>query len=115
MGEAGEIDKLRREVARLAAENDELRARFRVGPPTSQDLAEPKDEARGIAVLLAPDPAEERPPGSLSPQAVANLSRTIVQVDVCAGTGVSSDTRMSPAMIVVASSARCGPAAWSRA
>lgn len=80
MGEAEEIDELRREITRLAAENDELRARFRIGPPVSENLATPKEQTRGIAVLLAPDPAEERRPGSLGPQAVANLSRTIVGI-----------------------------------
>jgi hypothetical protein len=67
-------------LARLAAENEELRARFRIGPASSENLATPKEETRGIAVLLAPDTAEERRPGGLGPQAVANLSRTIVDI-----------------------------------
>lgn len=67
-------------MARLAAENDELRARYRVGPSSSEDLSEPKEEARTIAVFLTPDPTEEPGPGRLGPQAIANLARTLVEI-----------------------------------
>jgi hypothetical protein len=75
-----EIEELRREVGRLAAENDELRARYRVGPSSSEDLSEPVEEARGIAVFLTPDPTEDPRPGGPGPQTVANLARTMVGI-----------------------------------
>lgn len=74
------IGTLRREIDRLAAENDELRARYRVGPPAAEGISAPEEGRRGIAVFLTPDPAEEPRPKGLGPQAVANLAQTLVQI-----------------------------------
>lgn len=78
MGDREEIEELRGEVARLAAENDELRSRFRVGPP--DPAGSPEEEVCGIAVFLTPDPAGEPRPGGPGPEAIANLARTLVGI-----------------------------------
>jgi hypothetical protein len=79
VAEGQEIEQLRREVDRLAAENEELRSRFRVGPP-DVDAPEEEDEAQGVVVFLTPDPAEEPRSGGPGPQATANLARTMVGI-----------------------------------
>lgn len=72
-----EADALRQEIARLSAENEELRARFRVDPPPPP---EPPEAARPACVLLLPDPLDPPKEGGLGPEAIANLAHTTVRL-----------------------------------
>jgi hypothetical protein len=73
------IDELRREVARLRAENEKLRGHFRIGPLDSVDGSQDGEEGkRPIKVLLLPDPLRERGEKGLGPQAVSNVAAVLL-------------------------------------
>lgn len=71
-----EAEALRQEIARLSAENEELRSRFRVDSPLPP---EPSEAARPACVLLLPDPLDP-PKGRLGPEVIANVARTMVRL-----------------------------------
>lgn len=69
-------DALREEVARLRAENELLRSRFRVEPDPPRER---EAQARLVRVLLLPDPAATPvEPGKIGPAALANVARVLV-------------------------------------
>lgn len=72
-----EAEALRQEIARLSAENEELRSRFRVDSPLPP---EPSEAARPACVLLLPDPLDPPKEGGLGPEAIANLAHTTVRL-----------------------------------
>lgn len=74
-GEAGDLDLLREEIARLQAENDLLRGHHRVPPEVPDDEEEP---AQPVRVLLMPDPAQPAERGHLNPAAVTNVARIAI-------------------------------------
>lgn len=72
------MDALRREVARLRAENEEFRAHFRIGPPDAPDDEDKEERRQPVRVLLLPDPLQndgEKRPG---PQAIANVASVVL-------------------------------------
>lgn len=74
-----ETEELRSEVARLRVENEELRGRFRIGPPDpSADSDQDGEEKRPIKVLLLPDPLQERKERRPGPQAIANVAAVVL-------------------------------------
>lgn len=79
MASQDETEELRSEVARLRAENEELRDRFRIGPPDPPtDSDQDGEEKRPIKVLLLPDPMQEGNEGRLGPQAIANVAAVVL-------------------------------------
>lgn len=68
-----QADALREEVARLSAENDELRGLFRIEP----NAVDEGRRSRAVRVLLLPDPLATDPTGT-GPEAVAKLARMAV-------------------------------------
>ena len=73
--EHADTDALREEVARLRAENAQLRSHFRVAEPKRPD---PRKKSRPVRVLLLPDPLAPTGPGRLGPEALTNLVRTTI-------------------------------------
>lgn len=74
-----EAEELRREVARLRAENDELRDRFRIGPPDPPDGSDQDgEEKQQVRVLLLPDPLQDPKEGRPGPQAIANVAAVVI-------------------------------------
>lgn len=67
-------DALREELARLRAENDALRARFRGVDPS------PPRSHRPVRVLVLPDPLDPVESGRPGPEVVSNLARTTIAV-----------------------------------
>lgn len=77
MSDARDLEQLRQEVARLSAENEQLRAHLRVPAPMPRP-GEPAERAPApqiVRVLLMPDPTT-RPAGQGLP--VLDLARTLV-------------------------------------
>lgn len=72
------IDALRREVDHLRAENEELRAHFRVGPPDATDDGQEEEDAQPVRVLLLPDPLKDRGEGRPGPKAMANVASVVL-------------------------------------
>lgn len=72
-----ETDRLRDEVARLRTENEQLRSRYRVAAPESLDAAAKRQ--RPVRVLLLPDPLAAAEPGKASPEAIANMTRVLIE------------------------------------
>jgi hypothetical protein len=70
----GELEK---ELARLRAENDGLRAMLRV-EPTPDPGASNEKAPRPVRVLLLPDPTEQEKPGVPGPQAISDVARVLV-------------------------------------
>jgi len=73
-----EAEKLRREVARLEAENEELRSHFRVSPEEGD--SDEGGKTRAVAVLLAPDPLRLPEGSALGPEAIAATARVLIEV-----------------------------------
>lgn len=71
----GDDNDLREEVARLRAENDALRSRFRVEQPSHPQEAD--SPQRQLRVLLLPDPLAPTESGP-GPEVVANLTRILI-------------------------------------
>jgi hypothetical protein len=70
-----ETHALRKEVARLRVENEQLRSHFRVAEPKPP---EPQEKPRPIRVLLFQDPLAQIERGKLGPEALTNLARTVI-------------------------------------
>lgn len=78
MSESADNRRLEEELVRLRAENQELRAKFRVDPPEPDDVSITAEGPREVRVLLLPDPLRAVKPGVMGPQTVANVARVLV-------------------------------------
>jgi hypothetical protein len=73
-----DVDALRNEVARLRAENEQLRSHFRVEEPERPES--PKEQSRPVKVLLLPDPLASTEPGKLGPKSTTRLAHTAISI-----------------------------------
>lgn len=74
------IDELRGEIARLRAENEQLRGHFRIGAPDSvDDVEDGEEDKRPVKVLLLPDPLREQGERGPGPQAVASVAAIVLE------------------------------------
>lgn len=70
-----QLDALNEEIARLRAENEQLRGRYRIPAQPPTDESEP---SRPVRVLLLPDPVAPIEPGRPGPEAMANVARVLI-------------------------------------